>query len=82
MEPCLILSTQELRKRVAQIPNLSIDTSPSALTQLVRQVSKITNTAQRVALTHAYTRAISTIWIVNTPIMGVGLVLGKLVGRS
>ena len=32
---------------------------------------------QRAALTHAYTRSISTIWIVNTPIMGVGFFLGE-----
>ena len=34
------------------------------------------NIAERVALTHAYTRSISTIWLVNTPVMGVGFFLG------
>ncbi|KAH9901357.1 MFS amino acid permease [Cubamyces lactineus] len=71
--------SSELRKRVSHIAGLSIDTSPSALTQIVRQIPKIPNTAQRVALTHAYTRAISTIWIVNTPVVGVGFLMALFV---
>ncbi|KAI0336509.1 MFS amino acid permease [Cubamyces sp. BRFM 1775] len=67
--------SSELRKRVSHIAGLSIDTSPAALTQIVRQIPKMPNTAQRVALTHAYTRAISTIWIVNTPVVGVGFIM-------
>ncbi|KAI1795901.1 MFS amino acid permease [Ganoderma leucocontextum] len=67
--------SSELRQRIAKIPGLTIDTSPSALTQLVKQIPRIADTTERVALTHAYTRAISTIWIVNCPMMGVGLVL-------
>ncbi|PIL23975.1 MFS general substrate transporter [Ganoderma sinense ZZ0214-1] len=67
--------SSELRERIAKIPGLTIDTSPSALTQLVRQIPRIADTAERVALTHAYTRAISTIWIVNCPLMGAGLIL-------
>ncbi|KAI0709211.1 MFS amino acid permease [Earliella scabrosa] len=67
--------SSELRARVAKIPNLTIDTSPSALTQIVRQIPHIPDLVQRAALTHAYTRSISTIWIVNTPIMGVGFFL-------
>ncbi|KAM5535182.1 hypothetical protein V8D89_011118 [Ganoderma adspersum] len=67
--------SSELRQRIANIPGLTIDTSPSSLTQLVRQIPLIANTAQRVALMHAYTRAISTIWIVNCPMMGAGLIL-------
>ncbi|KAI0748099.1 MFS amino acid permease [Daedaleopsis nitida] len=69
--------SSELRKRVAKIPNLTIDTSPSSLTQLVRQIPQIPDLGQRMALTQAYTRSISTIWLVNTPIMGAGLILGK-----
>ncbi|KAI0336510.1 MFS amino acid permease [Cubamyces sp. BRFM 1775] len=67
--------SSELRKRVSHIAGLSIDTSPSALTQIVRQIPKIPNMVQRVALTHAYTRAISTIWVVNTPLVGVGFIM-------
>ncbi|KAJ8463511.1 hypothetical protein ONZ51_g10204 [Trametes cubensis] len=67
--------SSELRKRVSHIAGLSIDTSPSALTQIVRQIPKIPNMVQRIALTHAYTRSISTIWIVNTPVVGAGFIM-------
>ncbi|KAJ8463510.1 hypothetical protein ONZ51_g10203 [Trametes cubensis] len=33
--------SSELRKRVSHIAGLSIDTSPSVLTQIVRQIPKI-----------------------------------------
>ncbi|KAI0362066.1 MFS amino acid permease [Trametes cingulata] len=64
--------SSELRKRVSHIAGLTIDTSPSAITQIVRQIPHIPDMVQRVALTHAYTRSISTIWLVNTPLMGAG----------
>ncbi|KAI0362028.1 MFS amino acid permease [Trametes cingulata] len=67
--------SSELRKRVSHIPGLTIDTSPSALTQIVRQIPHIPDATQRVALTHAYTRSISTIWLVNTPLMGAGFIM-------
>ena len=28
---------------------------------------------------HAYTTSISMIWVINTPILGVGLILGEFV---
>ncbi len=34
-------TVQELRRRVVTIPNVNIDTSPSALTQAVRQIPKL-----------------------------------------
>ncbi|KAI0831279.1 MFS amino acid permease [Trametes gibbosa] len=67
--------SSELRKRVALIPNLTIDTTPSALTQIVRQIPLISDVAQRTALAHAYTRSIATLWIVNTPLTGVGFIM-------
>ncbi|KAI0637000.1 MFS amino acid permease [Trametes polyzona] len=67
--------SSELRKRISHIPGLTIDTSPSALTQIVRQIPLISDSAQRTALAHAYTRAISTIWLVNTPLTGAGFLM-------
>ncbi|KAL1947869.1 hypothetical protein VTO73DRAFT_13593 [Trametes versicolor] len=67
--------SSELRKRVAKIPNLTIDTSPSALTQIVRQIPLISDPVQRAALAHAYTRSIGTIWLVSTPMAGVGFLM-------
>ncbi|KAI8998659.1 MFS amino acid permease [Trametes punicea] len=67
--------SSELRKRVASIPGLSIDTSPSALTQIVRQIPHISDATQRIGLMHAYARSIGTIWLVNTPVMGAGFLM-------
>ncbi|KAI0807335.1 MFS amino acid permease [Fomes fomentarius] len=69
--------SSELRRRISSIPNLTVDTSPSALTQIVRQIPRISDVAERVALTHAYTRSIATVWIVNVPLTGVGFLLGE-----
>ncbi|TFK80610.1 MFS general substrate transporter [Polyporus arcularius HHB13444] len=65
--------SSELRKRVATIPGLTIDTSPSALAQTVRQIPHIADAAQRAAVTRAYALSIRTLWIVNTPLAGVAL---------
>ncbi|KZT26422.1 MFS general substrate transporter [Neolentinus lepideus HHB14362 ss-1] len=64
-----------LRRRIREIPGVNIDTSPSALNDEVRHLGSITDPTHRQAVIHAYTRAISTIWLVNTPILGAGLFL-------
>ncbi|GJE95150.1 MFS general substrate transporter [Phanerochaete sordida] len=64
-----------LRHKVAQIPNLDIDTSAAALNQIVRQINNIPDAATRQALMHAYTTSINKVWLINTPILGVGLLL-------
>ncbi|KAI0082659.1 MFS general substrate transporter [Panus rudis PR-1116 ss-1] len=64
-----------LRKKVSQIPGLNIDTSAAALNQMVRQIKDIPDARVRQALMHAYTTSIAKIWLINTPILGVGLVL-------
>ncbi|RPD63524.1 MFS amino acid permease [Lentinus tigrinus ALCF2SS1-6] len=73
--------SSELRRRVATISGLTIDTSPSALTQTVREIPHIADSVQRAALTRAYALSISMIWIVSTPIAGAAL-LGVLTMRS
>ncbi|TCD64545.1 hypothetical protein EIP91_003983 [Steccherinum ochraceum] len=64
-----------LRSSVKKIPNLNIDTSAAALNDMVRQVHLIPDPTTRQALTHAYTSAIAKIWIINTPFLGLGLVM-------
>ncbi|KAF7792981.1 hypothetical protein EIP86_004086 [Pleurotus ostreatoroseus] len=64
-----------LRRKVRDIPGLDIDTSPAALNQVVRQIKNIPDATTRTALMHAYTTSISMIWLINTPILGVGLIL-------
>ncbi|EIN07242.1 MFS general substrate transporter [Punctularia strigosozonata HHB-11173 SS5] len=69
-----ILSS-ELTRRIRKIPNVPIDTSAAALSSSVRQIKNIPDAATRVAVMHAYTKSISTIWIVMTPIVGVGFIM-------
>lgn len=69
-----ILSS-ELRRKIRNIPDLNIDTSPSALNEIVRQIKDIQPESTRLALMQAYTKSISTIWLVCTPLLGAGLIL-------
>ncbi|THH27245.1 hypothetical protein EUX98_g6938 [Antrodiella citrinella] len=64
-----------LRKSILKIPNLDIDTSAAALNDMVRQVKDIPDPVTRAAVQHAYTSAIAKIWLINTPLLGVGLIL-------
>ncbi|KAI0093668.1 MFS general substrate transporter [Irpex rosettiformis] len=65
-----------LRRKVSAIPGLSgIDTSAAGLNQIVRQINSLPDQETRDALLHAYTTSINKIWLINTPILGAGLVL-------
>ncbi|CCM02092.1 uncharacterized protein FIBRA_04169 [Fibroporia radiculosa] len=64
-----------LETKVKDIPDLTINTSAANLNQIVPQIQYIPNVAQRVALMKAYCQAISTIWVVITPIVGCGFIL-------
>ncbi|EIW84739.1 MFS amino acid permease [Coniophora puteana RWD-64-598 SS2] len=73
-----------LRGRLAGTPALSGvvgDESAASLNDALRKIVLIPDAATRDALQHAYSRAISTIWLMNTPIAGVGLVLCLFVKR-
>ncbi|CAA7271543.1 unnamed protein product [Cyclocybe aegerita] len=59
-----------LAKKVAHIPNADIDTSPAALSQSVSHLKSIPDPVLRAAIIDAYTRSISTIWLVMTPMLG------------
>jgi len=65
-----------LRNKVSKIPNLNgIDTSAAGLNEGIRQIKNIPDPVTRIALEHAYTTSISMIWVIMTPILGVGLIL-------
>lgn len=64
--------TSQLSRRLGTIPNLPSDTTAQSLAQEVRRI-KLLDPAIRQAVRHAFARSISTIWIVNTPIIGIGL---------
>jgi EmrB/QacA subfamily drug resistance transporter len=64
-----------LRKKIARIPNVGIDTSPAALSQSVRQLKNIPDPVTRAAVIDAYAKSISTIWLVMTPILGACIIM-------
>ncbi|OJA14842.1 hypothetical protein AZE42_00766 [Rhizopogon vesiculosus] len=64
-----------LQQKLRGIQGLSINTSPAALNDSIRQISSIPDPTLRNEVMHAYSQSISTIWLVNTPISGFGLLL-------
>jgi len=64
-----------LQKKLKSIPELTLNTSPDALSESVRHLKDISNEATRNAVMHAYARSISTIWLVCTPICGAGFIM-------
>ncbi|EPT06037.1 hypothetical protein FOMPIDRAFT_1021147 [Fomitopsis schrenkii] len=64
-----------LQKKVKGIVGLNVNTSASNLNQLVPQIKNIPDVSARIALMKAYCEAISTIWLVDTPLIGVGFIL-------
>ncbi|KAF8892484.1 MFS amino acid permease [Infundibulicybe gibba] len=70
-----------LRKKIAHIPNLALDTSPAALSESVRRLKDLPDPVQRNAVIHAYARSISEIWISMTPIVGASFVLILLIRK-
>ncbi|KAI0064575.1 MFS general substrate transporter [Artomyces pyxidatus] len=64
-----------LQKKIRKLGNVDFDTSPAALSESVRRLKDISDPVARKEIIHAYTQSISTIWIVNAPLIGVGLIL-------
>jgi EmrB/QacA subfamily drug resistance transporter len=64
-----------LQKKISNIPNVTINTSSSALLQSVGSLKSIPDATTRAAVIQAYAESISTIWIVGTPMAGVCLIM-------
>jgi hypothetical protein len=64
-----------LQRRIASL-GINFDTSPSALSESVRKLGDIADPATRTAVVHAFSKSISVIYIVSTPLVGVGMFLG------
>ncbi|KAJ7165836.1 MFS general substrate transporter [Mycena filopes] len=58
-----------IRQRLSKIPNLGLDLSGSGIADSVRQIQSLQPESLRRQVLHAYTRGVSTIWIVNTPVV-------------
>ncbi|KAG1836612.1 MFS general substrate transporter [Suillus subluteus] len=64
-----------LPQKLKGIKGLTIDTSAAALNGSIKWISSISNPTVRNEVMHAYTRSISTIWLVSTPLSGFGFFL-------
>ncbi|KAF5343581.1 hypothetical protein D9758_012981 [Tetrapyrgos nigripes] len=64
-----------LKTRLDKIPNLSIDTSSSGLSESVRHLNQIPDPTQRAAVIQAYAKSVSSIWVVCTPILGASFLM-------
>jgi hypothetical protein len=68
-----------LHQKLSRIPGYTGGTSPAALTQGVSHLKDIPNPVTRQAVIHAFTKAISTVWIVMTPMCCVCFILVLLI---
>lgn len=64
-----------LQQKMQGIQGLTIDTSATALNGNIKRISSISDPIVRHEVMHAYSRSISTIWIVSTPLSAFGLFL-------
>ncbi|KAG7447925.1 MFS general substrate transporter [Guyanagaster necrorhizus] len=70
-----VVFSSTLTKRLAKIPNAESALPSGSLSESVRQLKDIANTQLRAEIIQAYSRSISSIWLVHTPICGVGFLL-------
>ncbi|KAK0210903.1 MFS general substrate transporter [Desarmillaria ectypa] len=70
-----VVFSSTLRRRLAKIPNVEVGLPGGSLSESVRHLKDIANVQLRADIIQAYTRSISSIWLVHTPICGVGLLL-------
>ncbi|KAJ6473935.1 MFS amino acid permease [Mycena vulgaris] len=61
------------RSQLSKIPNLTLELSGAALTDSIRAIQNIEPESLRNQVLHAYTKGVSTIWLVFTPILCVCL---------
>lgn len=66
--------SSELRKRLSSITT-TLDLSSANIAESIRQINTLMPLSLRKEVQHAYTTSISTIWVVDTPIIGVCFVL-------
>ncbi|KAK0463985.1 MFS general substrate transporter [Desarmillaria tabescens] len=71
-----VIFSSTLTKRLAKIPNADAGLLGGSLSESVRHLKDIADAQLRTDIIQAYARSISSIWLVHTPICGVGLLLG------
>ncbi|KAK1236015.1 hypothetical protein PQX77_000784, partial [Marasmius sp. AFHP31] len=70
-----------LKNKLSKVQNVPIDTSSANLSQSVRQLKNIADATVRGEVIQAYAKSISTIWIVATPVIGVGFLMSLFIRR-
>ncbi|KAF8149269.1 MFS general substrate transporter [Mycena galopus ATCC 62051] len=67
-----------VRARLAKMSDLGMDLSGAALADSIRRIQTIEPESLRQKVLHAYTKGVSAIWLVNTPIICVCFVAGPV----
>jgi len=65
----------DLRKRLADLPQVSFDTSSANLIDSVQTLKNIQPPEVRQLVQHAYTKSIALKWLVDTPVVGAGVIM-------
>ncbi|KAH8104104.1 MFS general substrate transporter [Cristinia sonorae] len=65
----------DLRKRLLELPQITFDTSSSNLIDSVQRLKDIEPPETRQLIQHAYTKSVSLVWLVDTPIIGFAFIL-------
>ncbi|THH07185.1 hypothetical protein EW146_g9393, partial [Bondarzewia mesenterica] len=69
--------SSELSKRISKLPAFELGASGATLADSVRQLKNIQPDSLRQQVLHAYTKSLSTIWIVGTPLLGACCIMGS-----
>ncbi|KAF8643906.1 hypothetical protein AX16_008922 [Volvariella volvacea WC 439] len=65
----------EIRRRIQHIPNVTLDTSAGGLSESVKHLQDIPDPTVRRQVIHAYSRSVSMVWVVMTPLVGISFVM-------
>ncbi|KAI9571312.1 MFS general substrate transporter [Boletus coccyginus] len=64
-----------LQQKLRGVAGLTINTSVASINDSIRQIGLIPDATLRAEVMHVFARSISTIWLVNTPLSALGLIL-------
>ncbi|TRM62610.1 major facilitator superfamily domain-containing protein [Schizophyllum amplum] len=67
--------TSTLNRRLKSIPDVPFSGSASSYIEAVRQLKNIEDPTLRQTIIHAFSRAVSTIWVASTPMVGVAFIM-------
>jgi len=71
-----VIYSSAIRRKIAKIPGVNLDTSPGGLNESIRKLKSIPDPVKRAAVIAAYAQSTSTIWLIMTPVIGACFIMG------